>query len=168
MKRSLVGSAMAVLSTAMFVGALPAAAGTKSPTLSITQPFASGSYRNGQTIRISVGPNRLYVPYSRIIIIECADPRGSKSQLPTNVDTCDGNTVQGDTVLVGKDGSFSETAYPMYQLPNPVLGEQSNFQPVCNGTHKCVLYVGENQEDFSKPKLFSPPFSVTGIKKSSK
>jgi hypothetical protein len=167
MKRLLVGSVMAVVSGAMFVGALPAIASVKAPTLSITQVSANGSYRNSQTIRISVGPNGRFVPYSRIIILECADPHGSKSRLPTNADTCDGNTVQGDTVLVAKDGSFSEAAFPVYQLPNPALGEPSHFQPVCNGKHKCVLYIGENQEDFTQAKLFSPPFSVTGLRKSS-
>ncbi len=62
--------------------------------------------------------------------------------------------------LVAKDGSFAEPAYTVYQTPSSTLDEQSNFQPVCNQTHQCVLYIGQNENDFTAPKLFSTPFAV--------
>ena len=95
------------------------------------------------------------------MILECADPGGTAAQLPTSISTCDENTVQADTVLVEPNGSFSEKSYTLYSLPNAVLGEQSNWQPVCDVSHQCVLFVGENQNDFTQPKVFSAPFSLT-------
>ncbi len=99
--------------------------------------------------------------HTRVNIIECADPGGSAANLPTSLSTCDANTVEADTVLVQPDGSFVENGYTLYALPNEVLGEQSNWQPVCNPTHQCVLYVGEDQNDFTQPKVFSAPFAFT-------
>ena len=50
----------------------------------------------------------------------------------------------------------------MYALPNASqLGETPDTRPVCNGRQVCVLYVGQNQEKFSAPKLWSPPFTVS-------
>jgi hypothetical protein len=95
-----------------------------------------------------------------VIILECSDPGGSSAHLPTSISNCDENTVQADTVLVQPNGSLSEKGYTLYSLPNAALGEQSNWQPVCDATHQCVLFVGENQNDFTQPKLFSQPFSM--------
>jgi hypothetical protein len=62
---------------------------------------------------------------------------------------------------VNKNGSFSEHGYELYALPNkPQLGELSDNQPVCNQTKSCVLYIGENQENFNSAKMFSPPFLI--------
>jgi hypothetical protein len=121
----------------------------------------SGGYADGQTLSISVGPNSLFKPYSSIKIIQCADPGGGASGLPKSVKTCDGNTIQGNTVSPGRDGSFSEHGYVIYRLPNAQLAEDPSGIPVCNSTHPCVLYIGQNQEDFTKPKIFSAPFIVS-------
>ena len=40
------------------------------------------------------------------------------------------------------------------------MGEQANFKPICNQTNYCVLYVGQNQNDFTAPKVFSAPFLI--------
>jgi hypothetical protein len=122
---------------------------------------ASGHLSDGQTISVSVGSNSYFTPHAGVNILECADPGGSAANLPTSIDTCDGNTIQGTTVLVATDGSFSESSYQVYALPSSTLGEQSNDQPVCNQTNYCVLYVGQNQNDFTAPKTFSAPFLVT-------
>jgi hypothetical protein len=147
---SAVALAMAVLS----IPSLPAGA-VSPPRLIVT----SGPFHNEQLISVSVGPNRYFRPYSRVNILECADPGGKKKNLPTNADTCDGNTIQGNTILVTKNGSFSEHGYELYALPNtPQLGELPDGQPVCNQRKSCVLYIGENQENFTSPKIFSGPF----------
>jgi hypothetical protein len=95
-------------------------------------------------------------------VLECADPGGSAAGLPKNDSTCDGLTIQGNTVLVKPDGSVAVAGYTIYRLPSPTLGEQANAGPVCNDTNACVLYVGQNQNAFSQPKMFSPPFTVVG------
>jgi hypothetical protein len=123
-------------------------------------PAPSGGYVDGQTIGITVGPNHHFAPYSSIKILECADPGGGASGLPKSVKTCDGNTIQIGTVMVTRDGSFTERAYPIYQLPSTQFAESPNGIPVCNSTHACVLYIGQNQEDFTKPKLLSASFTV--------
>jgi hypothetical protein len=127
------------------------------PPLNVSPP---GNYHDGQTISVGVGPNGYFTPHSRINIIECADPGGLASNLPRDITTCDGNTVQGNTILVGGDGSFSQSGYPVYLLPSSSLGEQANFKPICNQTNYCVLYVGQNQNDFTAPKVFSAPFLI--------
>jgi hypothetical protein len=133
-------------------------AGADVPALSITP----GPYHEGQLINLSVGPNHYFTPYSRIIIIECADPGGKPKNLPTSVLKCDGNTVQGNSVLVQRNGSFSERGYQVFALPNPSqLGETPDTRPICNGTHACVLYIGQNQEKFTAPKMWSRPFTVS-------
>jgi hypothetical protein len=142
---------------------LPAGASAP-PSLKVTvAPF-----HNEQRISISVGPNRFFTPYSHVNILECSDKGGQKKNLPKSVYSCDGNTIQGDTVLVNKNGSFSEHSYEVFALPNrPLLGEQPDDRPECNEKMSCVLYVGQNQENFSSPKVFSRPFTIGKSKKHS-
>jgi hypothetical protein len=159
--RTVVVTAVVALSVVLVLVIRPGAAAAATPTLTITPGPSAGSFTNGESVTVSVGPNSLFTPHYRVNIIECADPGGSTANLPVNEKTCDVNTVEADTVLVQPDGSFKETGYTLYALPNAVLGEQANWQPVCNRTDKCVLYVGENQDDFTQPKIFSAPFAFT-------
>jgi hypothetical protein len=154
-----IGGILAVV-TSVATMVLPVGAATV-PSLSMTK----GPFHNEQLINLSVGPNRFFKPYSRVNVLECADPGGKKSHLPSNVSTCDGNTIQGNTILVNKNGSFSEHGYQLFTLPNIELGESPAGQPVCSHKKSCVLYVGANQENFSAPKLFSPPFTIAPSKK---
>ena len=121
---------------------------------------APGSYHNGQRISLSVGPNKYFTKYLRIIIIECADPGGQAASLPRSDLACDGNTVQSGSVLVNQDGSFSEPDYQLFSLPNTELGEPFDSLPKCDQTHWCALYVGLDQTNFNAPKLFSTPFTI--------
>ncbi len=151
----IVGSAMAATAV---VGAASSAGAVAAPTLTITP----GPYHNDQAISVSVGANHFFTPYSRINIIECADPGGTTRNRPVSVATCDGNTIQGNTILVHPNGSFSERGYQLFALPNrSQLGEQSDTRPVCNKTNACVLYIGQNQEKFTAPKMFSAPFKIS-------
>jgi hypothetical protein len=148
-----------VVLTGIAVVAMAGAAGAAAPPALTMTP---GPYHNGQSINLSVGPNKYFTPYSRINIIECADPGGKASNLPTSADSCDGNTIQGTTVLVQPNGSFSERGYQLYALPNATqLGEPSDTRPVCNQRKGCVLYIGQNQEKFTAPKMFSPPLWIS-------
>ena len=131
------------------------------PVVSISPGPVGGTFPDQQVVRISVGPNSLFVPRTRVVILECTDPGGSAANLPTKFDECDENTIQGDTTVVQADGSFVEQGYTLSALPSASLGEQSNWQPVCNSTNKCVLFIGEDQKDFTQPKIFSQPFAMT-------
>jgi hypothetical protein len=140
------------------VGLSVGAGATAPPALTITP----GPYHNLQKITVSVGPNKFFTPYSRINIIECADAGGSAKHLPTSVLGCDGNTIQGNTVLVQRDGSFAMHGYQLFTLPNKsLLGEDPASKPACGPKKSCVLYIGQNQEKFTAPKMFSTPFTIS-------
>jgi hypothetical protein len=141
--------------------------GNASPTVGaggrpivVMTPSPGSSYHDSQQIQLSVGPNKYFVPYTRIVVLECADPGGQTSNLPRSDIGCDGNTVQGFSILVNKDGSFSTDHYQLFSLPNTVLGEPADNRPVCNQSQTCVLYVGQDQTNFTAPKVFSAPFTI--------
>jgi hypothetical protein len=157
----LVGVAFLSAAALVSVAGVTTAGAAATPVVTITPGPSAGRFTSGENVTVSVGPNSLFVPHSRVNIIECADPGGTKAGLPVNESTCDVNTIEADTVLVQADGSFTEHAYTLYATPNAVLGEQSNWLPDCNTTQQCVLYVGENQDDFTQPKIFSAPFTFT-------
>jgi hypothetical protein len=135
-----------------------ASADVTPPTLEVSP---AGNLSDGQTITVAAGANGYFTPHAGVKILECADPGGTQANLPKDDSTCDGNTIQGISILVGNDGSFSDTTYQVYMLPSQALGEQSNFKPICNQTNYCVLYVGQNQNDFTAPKVFSAPFLIS-------
>jgi hypothetical protein len=130
------------------------------PVVVMTPAPGSTTYHDGQSVSISVGPNKYFAPYSRIIILQCADPGGATDALPKSDQTCDGNTVPGYSVLVNKDGSFSAPNYQLSSLPNTKYAESYDEEPVCNQSHECVLYVGQDQTNFTQPKIFSAPFAI--------
>jgi hypothetical protein len=128
--------------------------------------YTSGTpFSSGQVIAVKIPPNSTLTPGAGIKILECSAPGGA---VPTDPSQCDGETVQGDTVLVNKDGSVDYThtridsGYTVYALPDfHSLGESKHGLPVCNATHLCVLYIGQNQLDFTVPHYWSQPFEVT-------
>ncbi len=146
-----------LLALAATVGAGPAGA-VSGVTVTPGAPFT-----DGETVTVSVGSNSVFTPNAKVNILECADPGGSAANLPTDDSTCDGNTIQGNTVLVHGDGSLSAPNYTIYRLPSTTLGEQPNVQPVCNESNPCVLYVGQDENDFTQPKMFSAPFTVSAV-----
>jgi len=152
-----VRTASVLAAGAVLLVAPAGAAVAASPTVTLAP---AGNYRDGNTVSVTVGPNTTFTPHTRIVILECADPGGTPAALPTSYTGCDGNTIQGDTVLVQADGSFVEHAYTMYALPSLALGEKPAYLPACSATQACVLFVGQDQNDFSQPKVFSRPFTV--------
>ena len=120
-------------------------------------PFSSG-----QEINVVVPANQAFASpnnHSGVNILECSAPNGV---VPTNTQTCDGNTIQGNTILPNADGSFTYDDYTVYALPDSIsLGEGSSG-PACGQTAatECILYIGNNQGDFTQPHLWSQPFFV--------
>ncbi len=144
-------------------------------TITPTTSVASGQdLKSGQTINITVAANSTLdrtnlsafgFPSGVAVMkaLECDDPDGLASNLPTKeAYHCDGNTIQA-TAYVNADGSFKIDNFVVYSLPDePTFDEGPGSLPAC-GTqaNQCVLYIGPDQEDFSKPHLFSSPFLVT-------
>jgi hypothetical protein len=126
-------------------------------------PYTTGiPFSSGQVISIQVPANSVINPHAGISIIECSDPAGLPTNDPTNSSSCDGNTIQGDTVLANSDGSIDYSNYTIYALPDSLnLGEPPTHSPVCDLSNACVLYIGEDINDFSQPHYFSQPFWVT-------
>ena len=132
-----------------------------SPVVQVSGMAHGWVFHDGQTVTVSMGPNRLFKPLSHVNIIQCSDPGGKAQNLPTKFLQCDENTIQADTVVVHSGGSFSEPGYTVFKLPSTnALGESKDGVPVCNQANPCVLLVSEYQTDLSKPKAFSHPFTV--------
>lgn len=163
------GSVWLALGMACLVGLLAAGCSGNSSSATTPSPVqingsaSVGSFSNNEQVTVSIGANKILLPHQKVLMIQCADPGGKASNLPTQyLNSCDSNTLQGDTVIPNSDGSFSYSGYVMNKLPSTELGEVSDALPVCDESHYCVLYVGQDWSDFSKPKVFSAPFTVHG------
>jgi hypothetical protein len=171
---------LALLAGGMLAAACSGGAGASTlvsgpVTLAANSPAnASTPWGSGQVIDITVAPNSTlslsnlehqggFTGEPAMKAVECNDPGGSTANLPTAPTFhCDGSTILS-TAYINADGSFRLDNYPLYALPDSVtLGESSNGKPTCGTqSNQCVLYIGPDQEDFSKPHLFSAPFLIT-------
>ncbi len=147
-------------------GATTPSEGASGPYAVAVSPFTAGdAYSSGQQINVVVPANSLFVSTTNVNIVECAAPNGV---LPTLPNECDGNTIQGPTILPNSDGSINlqTQGYGLYQvfaLPDSIsLGESPSSAVTCGDTAatECVLYIGENQGDFTAPHVFSQPFFI--------
>jgi hypothetical protein len=147
-------------------GASPPAEGASGPYAVAVSPFTAGdAYSSGQAINVVVPANSLFVSTTNVNIVECAAPNGV---LPTLPNECDGNTIQGPTILPNSDGSINlqtegDGLYQVFALPDSItLGESPSSAVDCGDTAatECVLYIGENQGDFTAPHIFSQPFFI--------
>ena len=147
-------------------GATTPTEGASGPYAVAVSPFTAGdAYSSGQEINVVVPTNSLFVSTSNVNIVECAAPNGV---LPTLPNECDGNTIQGPTILPNSDGSINLQAegdglYQVFALPDAIsLGESPSSAVTCGDTAatECVLYIGENQGDFTAPHVFSQPFFI--------
>jgi hypothetical protein len=146
---------------ALLAGCGSSSASTPSSSVAVSGTANGWTFHSGQSVTVSMGPNKIFKPNVRLNIVQCADPGGTKANLPVKFASCDEDTIQANTILPAANGSFSYRGYAIYQLPSATLGEGKTYLPICNTTHKCVLYVGEDQTDFTKPKVFSHAFVVT-------
>ncbi len=143
---------------ALVAGADSCSAGSQSCATITPAPGSGSTYADQTVVKIVVPANTDFTPGQTIEILECADPGATAANLPTDDTTCDGLTVNGDTLYVRGDGDFTESAYTLFQLPSSALKEPSNSQPVCNLTNACVLFIGQDYTNFSLPHVFSQPF----------
>ena len=119
--------------------------------------LSAGPYTDGQSITVSgTGfPNHAALP-SGLSIIECSDPGGLVSNLPTDSSTCDGSTANPLPVNTDASGNFS-TSYALALLT------PSGGSPItCDATHFCVLWVGADfVNSFTGTHAFSTPFEIS-------
>ncbi len=82
--------------------------------------------------------------FAGINVVECAAPNGV---IPTQVAACDGNTIQGSTILPATDGSFTFSNYQVYALPDSITLGEGTSGVSCGQTAatECILYIGNNQ-----------------------
>jgi hypothetical protein len=161
--------ALVVTGASLGFGQLAGATGPANGTIvpgsaAAVAPFTAGTpFSSGQQINVVIPANSNFQVGQNINIVECAAPGGV---VPTDPSACDGLTIQGPTVPVDADGSVnfqSETGqlYSVYALPDAIsLGEPPNATPICNLTNECVLYIGQNQNDFTQPHYWSQPFWI--------
>jgi hypothetical protein len=129
---------------------------TSGQTVTPGTPFSSG-----QVITVAVPPETTLTPNAGVRIIECAAPNGV---LPTLPSQCDPTTIQGESVIPAADGSFAIHDYQLFALPDVVsLGESPTGSPKCGDTAatECVLFIGDNYNDFTAPHIFSQVFKIT-------
>jgi Bacterial Ig-like domain (group 1) len=152
---------MAATFAAINISGADVASGSSGPYAVPVAPFAAGTpFSSGQPINVVVPANSIFLSTSGINIVECAAPGGVDPTLPAE---CDGNTVQVGTVLPNADGSFTFIGYPIYALPDSIsLGEGASNAVTCGITAatECVLYIGNDQTNFTAPHVFSQPFNV--------
>ena len=119
-------------------------------------------FDSGQNINVVIPANSAFASPDNSTakdIVECAAPNGV---VPTQSINCDGNTIQGPSVVAAADGSFTLQAYTVYALPDSISLGEGSTGPVCGSTSatECILYIGDNFNDFTKPHLWSQPFFV--------
>ena len=133
----------------------PAAVGT---SVSLVANAPNGPFSSGQYITVLVGPNHTLHEGKPLYIRECAAPDGRP---PTSWRQCDAKTTQSTAARVGPHGTVDYPGYPIYSLPDSILlGEGSRHKPVCDLTHACILFVGQDHHDFDRPHVWSLPFYV--------
>ena len=117
------------------------------------QPFDSGQQVNVVVPALPADPTNptgppLFPFGTGIKIVECAAPNGVA---PTQTSACDGNTDE-TTVVTSQDGSFTKNGYFVYALPDSISLQESGG-PTCGNTSatECILYIGNNQGDFTQP-----------------
>jgi hypothetical protein len=157
-------AAVAAMGVFVIAGAAePPAEGTIVPGADApVAPFTAGiPFSSGQMINVVIPANSVFTSTTTDInVVECSAPGGV---LPTLPSACDGNTIQGPTLTANSDGSINFSAetgslYQLFAIPDANLGETTG--PVCNLSTPCVLYIGQNQNDFTQPHVFSQVFTI--------
>jgi hypothetical protein len=120
------------------------------------------AYSSGQTITLVVPANSTFAAPNDgngISIVECSAPDGA---IPTQTSSCDDNTIQGNLILPNADGSFSYDNYEVFALPDSITLVEAPGGPVCGDTAstECILYIGDDPNDFAQPHQWSEPFFV--------
>jgi hypothetical protein len=172
----LLGAALVVAAVIVGVfvshaGAATLSNGTVTLKISSSGTVATSPLADGQVVDVSVAPNSTLGRSSLegagfpsgavpIKVLECADLDGQAANLPKKPTDCEPATIRA-VAGAAADGSVVVKGLTIYALPDEAdLGVPNGT--VCDNTeHQCVLGIFSNQNDFTKPHLFSAPFQVT-------
>jgi hypothetical protein len=160
-------SGIGLLMAAAVTLGLGAGAGATGPSSGSTVPnaiqtvgsvAANSPFDSGQIVNVDIPANSAFAQNAGVNLVECAAPNGV---VPTLTTACDGLTLQNGA-LVAADGSFTFNGYTVYALPDSTSLGEGTSGPVCGDTlaTECILYIGENQNDFTAPHLWSAPFFI--------
>jgi hypothetical protein len=94
-----------------------------------------------------------------IKLLECADRQGPVANLPSKAADCEPGTIES-TANLQANGSLLVKGFTVYALPDAHALGASNGT-TCDESHECVIGIFADQNDFSKPHIFSAPFQVT-------
>jgi len=172
----LVGAVLVVSS--IFVGVFTSHAGaatlsngTVALEVSSSGAVATNPLNNHQVVDLAVAANSTLSRSSleaagfssgavAIKVLECSDIGGLEANLPQKPTDCEPETI--DSVAGAQEnGSLYLKGFTIYALPDPTDLGVSNGTVCDDAEHQCVLGFFSNQNDFSKPHLFSAPFQVT-------
>jgi hypothetical protein len=172
----LLGAALVVAAVIVGVfvshaGAAGLSNGTVALKISSNGAVATSPLADGQVVDVAVAPNSTLSRSSLeaagfpsgavpIKILECADLDGQVANLPKKPTDCEPATIHA-VAGAAADGSVFVNRLTIYALPDSAdLGVPNGT--VCDDTQRqCVLGIFSNQNDFTKPHLFSAPFQVT-------
>jgi hypothetical protein len=170
-KKRLAAGAAGLLVTAVTLSVM-SVAGAAGPTEGTSVPDSAvpigtvtpgTPFSSGQAIDIAIPANSIFSPTQNILIIECSAPNGD---IPTLSSACNGDTINGPSIEPNADGSIGFQAatgslYQVFATPDPALGDTST-SPACGETAatECILYIGNDQNDFTKPHVWSQPFFI--------
>ncbi len=132
--------------------------------------LATNPLHDGDVVELIVGPNSTLSRSSLetagfpsgaavIKVLECADLNGSQANLPNKPTDCDPTTTF-PTANLQPNGSVYVPKFRIYALPDESVLGPSNGTVCDDAEHQCVLGFFSNQNDFTKPYLFSAPFQV--------
>ena len=191
---SLTALLAATLAVIALIGVTPGGAATLTSSDGITSLTTQGTvtpgtpYSSGQTITVSgiansvlsnanLAANKVPGQYTLVggnpvasgatgnfYIEECTDPGGTIGTLPTSASGCESAT-DDFTVSKTNDGSFTDSSYTVFDLPDPGTLGSATMSGKCDvAPNQCVLGIfatnPQSGSGFSYPHLFSAPFQV--------
>jgi len=168
----LIATAGAVFLFSSNAGATSLSDGTVALVKAHTNVVAANPLSANQVVGVVVGPNSTLSRSSLeaagfpsgavpIKFLQCADQGGLKANLPKSPAGCEPLTLRS-TDRIKENGSLFLPQYTVYALPDIAdLGSSTTGTTCDDGDHWCVVGVFTNQNDFTKPHIYSPPFQVT-------
>jgi Bacterial Ig-like domain (group 1) len=172
--RRLQAGGLALLAIAAVAIGVVGIAGAAAPTEGSIVPnsavptgtFTKGTpFSSGQNIDVVVPANSVFTnPNQNVNILECSAPNGVP---PISSASCDGNTINGNTMTPNVDGSLDYLAstglpFTIYALPDKKNLGEGTGGTACGNTPatECILYIGVDQLDFTQPHVWSQPFGI--------
>ena len=116
-------------------------------------PMANGA--------VSVGPNALFVPHTRVVILECSDPGGSSAQPADQYRATATRTRCRRTLSWCSPTAASRQGYTLYSLPNAVSASSATgYRCAIPPTSACSSWERTRTTSPSRSSSHSPSPSL--------